>query len=776
MPRLPGPEQIGGLPSLRSGRTAPSVGSLDTGASAIARGVGRVGDAMVGIAEETRKEDDALDVLKAEAQRRPRMAELENSFDRDSDEATFDQRFRPAAKQIDDEAASVIRNPAVREKWRFRAEMESEGSRNRVLDKGTRIAKEKKYVETVDAITKLAPSPKDSEEVRSKYLEDADNAITLAERSGLVSPLHAHRIRKDHLYGRNGALYREGESALWDDNGRGAYGVLRDLNDGGRPRSGNSTLDFIKGKEGFTSAAKWDYKQHSSGYGTKAAPGETITKEEAERRLSTKVAEIDGWIGQNIKVPLSEKQRTALTSFAYNLGTGKGGLEDLKDDINSGDFDRVAKRMVTFNRAGGKVSDGLTARRREEAAMLQVDPDAEPGIGGGEPSARAKRWAKMDPEARAALATRARTALSSITQQDVEDDLARIRRTGNPVLDQDGKHSLDRAAPILSPNQLSKLRIRWNEAALEHKALSALPDMSEEEAQAHIDSFTPGEGASEESFASTARIQDKARKTWTKIKEIRDKDPAASVIAAPEVRATAERLRGRNSVGIATDEEGNAVAVDLGTGQPVAEPRQVWEPMIKARLDAQTRLGIPEYAQKPITRREADRLLEMPKDVDPSSREYMDRLKAAADRAEQLYGPRYASKALRTAIGYRLRDAENKDVRAAMVAKLARGETISSRELADLSALANISRIGRWFDQPQADPEVDQGLPSLSLDSDSNYSRAGMRLQEASEKAMKFPNESQKKWLEANPDQWQAFDLKFGRGAAAEVLKKGKKK
>jgi hypothetical protein len=94
-----------------------------------------------------------------------------------------------------------------------------------------------------------------------------------------------------------------------------------------------------------------------------------------------------------------------------------------------------------------------------------------------------------------------------------------------------------------------------------------------------------------------------------------------------------------------------------------------------------------------------------------------------------------------------------------------------------MSALANIDRMGRLFDAPQtADPEADPDLPSFSLASESQYSRAGFRLQEASEKANKKPNPRQRKWIEDNPDQWQAFDMEFGRGAAAAILKGAKKK
>lgn len=129
-------------------------------------------------------------------------------------------------------------------------------------------------------------------------------------------------------------------------------------------------VEFIKEKEGFTPVAKWDNKQYSGGYGTKARPGQNFTKEEAESSLIDTAKSIEDFMYNKLKVPLSPTQRAALISFGYNLGTGEGGLSDLMPDINSGNIERAAQRMLSYNRAGGKVLAGLTQRRAEEAAML----------------------------------------------------------------------------------------------------------------------------------------------------------------------------------------------------------------------------------------------------------------------------------------------------------------------------------------------------------------------------------------------------------------------
>ena len=132
----------------------------------------------------------------------------------------------------------------------------------------------------------------------------------------------------------------------------------------------DQTLAFLKQQEGYAPRASWDYKQWSGGYGSRAAPGEVFTPESAQAALVRDAAPVSQWLDSNVKGQLTPGQRTALTSFGYNLGTGSGGLQDLLPDINNGDWARVAARMQHYNHAGGDVSDGLTNRRAQEAALL----------------------------------------------------------------------------------------------------------------------------------------------------------------------------------------------------------------------------------------------------------------------------------------------------------------------------------------------------------------------------------------------------------------------
>ena len=134
----------------------------------------------------------------------------------------------------------------------------------------------------------------------------------------------------------------------------------------------DNIIDFIKRKESFSPTPYNDGAQISIGYGTRAAPGErSISQEEADARLRMEIGKVDDWINKNVRVPLSQGQRDALTSFGYNLGLGKGGARDLLPMVNAEDWQGVREKMSHYIHANGKPSAGLVKRRAEEAAMME---------------------------------------------------------------------------------------------------------------------------------------------------------------------------------------------------------------------------------------------------------------------------------------------------------------------------------------------------------------------------------------------------------------------
>ncbi len=134
--------------------------------------------------------------------------------------------------------------------------------------------------------------------------------------------------------------------------------------------SGN-LIDFIKKKESFRPNSYWDYAQHSVGYGTRAKyPGETISREEGDRRLKEEVAKARQQVLKDTKgIALASNQIDALTSLVYNAGS-LTQFPKLMANLRSGNFNGAATEFLDINKAGGKVLPGLTTRRQQEAAMF----------------------------------------------------------------------------------------------------------------------------------------------------------------------------------------------------------------------------------------------------------------------------------------------------------------------------------------------------------------------------------------------------------------------
>jgi lysozyme len=68
---------------------------------------------------------------------------------------------------------------------------------------------------------------------------------------------------------------------------------------------------------------------------------------------------------------LNQNQFNALVSFAYNVGTGNFSSSTLLKKVNKNPDDLTIKaEFLRWNKAGGKVINGLTNRRNEEADFI----------------------------------------------------------------------------------------------------------------------------------------------------------------------------------------------------------------------------------------------------------------------------------------------------------------------------------------------------------------------------------------------------------------------
>ena len=138
-------------------------------------------------------------------------------------------------------------------------------------------------------------------------------------------------------------------------------------------KTGTKGIELIKHFEGCElEAYKCAAGVWTIGYGhiKGVTPESVITQEQAEQMLVEELNEYEGYINDMVTTPLSQNQFDALVSWVYNLGGGNLKASTLLKVLNSGDYNGVPEQIMRWNKAGGKVLEGLTRRRQAEADLF----------------------------------------------------------------------------------------------------------------------------------------------------------------------------------------------------------------------------------------------------------------------------------------------------------------------------------------------------------------------------------------------------------------------
>lgn len=140
-----------------------------------------------------------------------------------------------------------------------------------------------------------------------------------------------------------------------------------------RMQISDSGIMLIKNFEGLRLTA-YQCSAHvwTIGYGHTAGvkPGDTITEGQAEQFLRDDLDQFEAAVYRLVNVTLSQHQFDALVSFTFNLGEGNLKNSTLLKKLNAGDYSGAAEEFPRWNRADGRVVEGLTCRRLAERDMF----------------------------------------------------------------------------------------------------------------------------------------------------------------------------------------------------------------------------------------------------------------------------------------------------------------------------------------------------------------------------------------------------------------------
>ena len=133
-------------------------------------------------------------------------------------------------------------------------------------------------------------------------------------------------------------------------------------------------LELIKTFEGLElnayqcAAGVW-----TIGYGhTKGVkPGDQINKAVADSLLVEEMEEYEKAVNDAVTISIDQCMFDALVSWTYNLGPSNLNASTMLKVLNSGDYDGVPEQIKRWNKANGKVLEGLIRRREAEAILFE---------------------------------------------------------------------------------------------------------------------------------------------------------------------------------------------------------------------------------------------------------------------------------------------------------------------------------------------------------------------------------------------------------------------
>jgi lysozyme len=101
--------------------------------------------------------------------------------------------------------------------------------------------------------------------------------------------------------------------------------------------------------------------------------GDRCSQAQADLWLTQDLEDAGAAVASLVKVPLTQGQFDALTSFVFNFGAKKFGTSTLLRLLNKGDYKGAAGQFKLWIHADNKVEPGLVKRRAAEEQLFLND-------------------------------------------------------------------------------------------------------------------------------------------------------------------------------------------------------------------------------------------------------------------------------------------------------------------------------------------------------------------------------------------------------------------
>lgn len=763
--KLPGPEALGGRPSLRSGR---AIASQDT--TAIGEGLATFGAGLTKLGaslEKAKEEDDVFDLAKARAEYAKGRIQLEDGFNQDQDWKNYGTKYDKASAALKERAGALIRNPKLREKFGLSVADDEAASRSRVMSRAVGLEKDEARAsinEYLRVSEETAANPQTDEATRAKLIGDVNEAIESRRRAGVITDQEAQKLRAEWPRGYKLTLWNR---AIQRDPGA----ALNQLRKADLPSRANEAMEFLQGKGWSRQAASGivgnliqesaslnPEQSHDGGTGIGIAGWRLGRRAALERFAAAR-----GQFATDFRTQL-EFLDSELRGEQGDAGAAKAGqlLQGAQTPEEAAAAFMHFERPAGYTEANPRSGHGWENRRRNAETVFANERTDLPGTQFLTQQDIATLADKADRENQRNRTERAKRDFE--TASLVQDDVASIRSTGVGVDNLDP----ERVRQALGDEKYQAWVESRQDARTLYDASTDMPGMPTAQIQERLDTLKPVPGTAD--YARKAKVYNDAVEIAQKIEKQRAEDPAAAVAQAPAVKAAAEKAK-------------SSAPADI-------------QSLVSTSLATQAQLGIPAYAQRPITRRTA-RELALPiisasrvtgrDDISKGEREAV---KAVIDKVVQDYGP-FADKVLPYVIEETTKDRQMGPHATRILQKLMTGEKLTATEQQNIEISSDAADAARAVSsEPPPEAPVKQAEPAPQTNSSGTL--LGIPLPAVGPFGMPGPGAPQKapaakeaapqeprypvpppraiRALIDDPSKAAEFDKHYGPGTAASIL------
>ena len=107
--------------------------------------------------------------------------------------------------------------------------------------------------------------------------------------------------------------------------------------------------------------------------GTRVQMQDYLTDDEIKAEFTVQIAAYEDAVAEAVKVALTQSQVNALVSLCYNIGVNAFKGSTVVRELNQRKYQAACKAIGMWNKAGGRVVQGLVNRRKAEQVLFFRD-------------------------------------------------------------------------------------------------------------------------------------------------------------------------------------------------------------------------------------------------------------------------------------------------------------------------------------------------------------------------------------------------------------------